>query len=1311
MLELLANNKAIRSRLDRFFFIVSLLFLCGQANAEQRTAINAVQISVDQGLAHTDVTSFAQDKDGYLWIGTYSGLCRYDGTRIDVFNAGNSKLEGSRISALLYADDRLYIGGETSGVSIMNPSSGVVQKNIQVPLNYVNSMFRGSDGTIWACTNDGVSKIKEIDGGYDVTSWALGGLVKAGKCTSDGRTLILALSRGLITFDKDTGVQKPVSTFFGTDILDLGDDRFLITSYSGTFLYDFGSKKLNKIDDRTTMSACIDENGTIWVGTSTEGVLEYNGNFEKKRWHQVSAPGINQSDVVRVSSIFCDESSVLWIGSIGMGCLRAGVNSRNFHFHQLGKYTSTPVTMMFGDSMNNLWASTIDGKLYIIDDHESTQLVDEASLSPFFFENPISAIYEDKDHRLWIGSWVHGFITLSPSQVSSALQGDPFSPDIHSAKGYSIFKFAEDPVGNIWVSTNKGVLRYDGESVKLIERYRYDRANESSLIDDYSTDILITSDEKGFIVWVGSKLGTTRMQCGPDGVVEKIDRMEGEFVSVIHQDARGEIWMATLGGGLSRLNSDPRADTTSWERFSSSSYAFPNDEFESLKEDRNGNFWIGGKGITRFDPITHDIRHYSKSDGLQSNVFKIWDSAILSDGRLAFGGINGVNIFEPDELKPASVIPKVKITSVSANSNVLTNQTVLSYTENNLTFEFAAMDFEDPEGNQYRFMLSGADKEWHTSSGLTTSAKYLNLVPGNYTFIVYGASSGGVWNPQPATVGIKIRPPFYATPFAYAFYVLLLLSIAAIIIRAISRQKERQHQYDRNRDELQLHTDFLHEIKTPLTLISAPVDELLQNPNLGKGTQTRLKLVQQSTQILNKHIDELTYLRQMDNNKIHLHVCQEDLAAFVRELVMLFSPVTDSRNITLDTTGITNDALLVFFDKVQFEKVIINLMSNAVKFSPEKGGLIKVVVTAEHDVARISISNIGIGIHPDDLSHIFNRFRQGRNNDRGGMGIGLAISKHIVDLHGGKIRAKSIPGDETTFEVELPLGSGHFGKDCIFIPSDENELDPKALEGLFEEKPSLGQISVVERLYTVLVVDDNTHLRDYLCQFLSLHFNILTARNGQEGYERAIADQPDIILSDVVMPVMGGLELCSRIKANPDTSHIPVILLSARDLPVHKIEGFQNQADDYFTKPFNVNMLVSRITNLISIRESMRKNFSGTVALNPSEVTATPADDKYIRKCIGYIEKNMANTNYGVDELCADMGMSRPQFYRKIKAITGLSAIQFMRSIKLKRAAQLLKSKSVSSVSDAMYAVGFNNLSYFSKIFFEEFGVLPKDYR
>ena len=801
------------------------------------------------------------------------------------------------------------------------------------------------------------------------------------------------------------------------------------------------------------------------------------------------------------------------------------------------------------------------------------------------------------------------------------------------------------------------------------------------------------------------------MQCSPEGVVEKIDRMNGEFVSVIHQDVRGGIWVATLGGGLNRLTSDPRDDTPSWERFSSASYPFPNDEFESLKEDKNGNFWIGGKGIIRFNPITHEIRHYSKSDGLQSNVFKIWDSAILTDGRLAFGGINGVNIFEPDELKPASVIPKVKITSVSANANQLANQTVLSHSDNNLTFEFSAMDFENPEGNQYRFMLSGADKEWHTSSGLNSSAKYLNLAPGSYSFIVYGASSGGVWNPQPATVSIRIKPPFYATHLAYAFYVILLLSIVAFSILAIARQRERQHQYDRNRDELRLHTDFLHEIKTPLTLITAPIDELLQNTNLGKSTQTRLKLVQHSTHILNKHIEELTYLRQMDNNKIHLHVCQEDLAVFVRELVMLFAPVTDSREITLDTTGITNDGLPVYFDKSQFEKVIINIMSNAVKFSPEKGGLIKVAVTAEHDAAKISISNIGIGIHPDDLAHIFNRFRQGRNNDRGGMGIGLAISKHIVDLHGGKISAKSIPGGETTFEVELPLGSAHFAKECICAPLNENEPDPVLLEGIFEDKPSTMQKSVVERLYTVLVVDDNTYLRDYFCQFLSLKFNILTARNGQEGYERAIADQPDIILSDVVMPVMGGLELCSRIKGNPDTSHIPVILISARDLPVHKIEGFQNQADDYFTKPFNVNMLVSRINNLISIRESMRKNFSGSVVLNPSEVTIIPADDKYIKKCIGYIEENIANRDYGVDELCADMGMSRPQFYRKIKTITGLSAIQFMRSIRLKRAAQLLKSRNVSSVSDAMYAVGFNNLSYFSKIFFEEFGVLPKDYR
>lgn len=1293
--------------------LLTLLILLGLVlKAEDRTAINAVQISVDQGLSHTDVLAFAQDKDGYIWIGTYSGLCRYDGTRIDVYNSANSQLQGSRICALLYAYDHLYIGSETSGVTIMDPADGSFLKHINLPLNSANYLFKGEENAVWACTDDGISRITSLSDGYDVISWALGGRVESGCTLDDGVNLLLCGAEGLFVFDTESGKCSPISSIFGTDILRISGDEYVITSYSGTYAYSLKTRKLRMLDETQTMAVCRDASGTIWAATVDQGLIAFSADLKLERRYQLRAPQMSMNSVVRGSALFCDESSVLWFGSIGAGCLKSSLNSRIFSLHQLGSSYSEPVTTMYGDGHNRLWASSLNGGLYVMEDGLGIKEVHLPSLQRYFKDRPVSSLYEDSEGSLWIGSWEHGFISLTDEMTSLAAKGQPFKAQARGLDGFSVFEFEEDPNGNLWVSTNKGIVCYSKNTGKVLRQFNYDKYDESTPADDYSTDLMISRDSAGFVVWAGSKLGVTRFLCDNSGEVQSIDRTLKDFVSVILQDSRGEIWVATLGGGLYSLQSDPRGDKLSWKRFSSAEYPFPNDEFESLKEDAEGNLWIGGKGLIRFNPNTNEIRQYTKSDGLQSNVFKIWDSAVLSDGRLAFGGINGINVFRPDDLKPTRYIPKVKLTSLTINDEEVAVPRDLKYTDNNLTFGFAAMDFENPEGNRYRFKLAGADKAWRDATGLSNSVQYLNLAPGNYSFIVYGASSDGIWNPEPARLDFRINPPFYDTPLAYVIYCILLLFGACASIIAVSKHKERQNQLERNRNELKLHTDFLHEIKTPLTLIAAPIDELLRNPNLGKSTQTRLKLVQQSTRILNKHIEELTDFRKMDNNKIHLHLTKSDLALFVRELVLLFKPVTDSRNITLDISGISESEILLYFDRTQMEKVIINLMSNAVKFSPETGGLIRVCVSHDDKLATVRVSNLGIGILPEDIGHIFDRFRQGSNNDRGGMGIGLAISKHIVDLHSGTLSVKSVPGGETVFELNLLLSSSHFPKDAVVENTKEDEIpEAKKLEGLFEDEIPRIQPNVVEREYTVLIVDDNDSLRNYFCQFLSLKYNVIVAKNGQLGYERAIVDQPDIILSDVVMPVMDGLELCSKIKGNPETAHIPVILISARDLPVHKIEGFHSLADDYFTKPFNTEVLVSRIDGLIAIRENIRRSLSGSVTLEPDQLPATPVDERFTKKCIQYIEKNISDGEYGVDELCADMGMSRPQFYRRIKAITGLSAIQFMRSIRLKRAAQLLKSGSVRSVSDAMFAVGFNNLSYFSRIFFKEFGVLPKDYR
>lgn len=1294
-----------------------------------KSLLASTQISLDDGLPHTDVSAITQDGNGYIWMGTYSGICRYDGVSVVTYDQINSDLESSRVSALYYSSNGyLFIGTETTGVCVLDTRSGKFLGSVKVPMNNVHTIAEGPDGDIWIGTSDGVSRLSYGVRGSDISSWSLGKGV-FGLCFEKGSTILLAMDDGVFSFDPESGARTPLlKGMFCSSVVESWNGDLYVTTNKGSFRRREGS--FSRLDERPSRSSCVDTHGSVYISTANGCILKYGRDGSLLDEYKVLVAGSAPVQEMNISSIFFDRSSVMWVGTFGDGCLKCGKNAHRFNYYVTGE--NSDEKMIASDSKGRFWISSHDGLLFVLHPDKTMTKVHGGSIA--CFEGAvISAFLEDSGGNVWLGSWTHGFIRIPSSGVEAMAHGKPFPVERWVNTGSSIYKFAEDGRGFMWISSGSGVLRYDISSDRITDTYRYDIHNEESVPNNFTTDVMVVENGDGYMVWTGSRLGITRFFCNSDGSVGKIRQtvrnhsehsLMGEFVAAFLKDSRDRIWVSTLGGGLNRLTGSPDADTLKFEHYNMSNCDFPNNELESVVEDSGGNLWIGGNGLMMFNPEDLSVRRYTKEDGLQSNVFKIWAAAKTPDGQMAFGGINGFNVFDPGDISVAGGCPPVYVTGAMVNNMLYDDMdsAVLSCRQNNISFTFAALDYENPRTNRYRYMLTGADKQWRYCDGISARASYLNLRPGKYSFTVYGAGSGGLWNENPAVVNFRIKPPVYAGVIAIAFYILTALALFVAITIYRKRQSERERKLElehqlkeeesqRNMNELKLHTDFLHEIKTPLTLITTPVEEMLQNPNLGKSTLARLKLVSQSTRILNKYIEELTDLRQMDNGKVRLKVSRSDFRKYVWTLVSMFQPVADSRNITMDLSGISGNPLPLTFDKDQMTKVITNLMSNALKFSPKNGGLVKVGVWQEDERVCLSFSNIGVGILPDDIESIFDRFHQGRNNDRGGMGIGLAISKHIVQMHGGDVNVSSVPGGETVFTVRLPLGEEHFL---------EEDFDRENVEesGIVDFSPVVDQpednrplLSVVDREYTVLVVDDNESLLSYLATLLGSRYNVIMARNGQQGYEKAIADQPDVIVSDVLMPKMNGIELCSRIKNNEDTSHIPVILLTAKALPVHKIEGYQSLADDYITKPFDSSVLVSRIDGLIGLREKMKEHMRSNVSLDPRDITVTPADEKFLRRCISMIEKNMSNPAYGVEELSADLGMSRPTMYRKVKAVTGQSAVSFVRSIRLKRAAQLLDSGSCESISEVMTQVGFSNSPYFSKKFKEAFGVLPKEYK
>ena len=1328
------HSNSIFSRTLSLLAVAACLFLAAFSGRAQEHSYME-QLSVDEGLPHTDVSAIVQDEDGYIWIGTYSGLCRYDGNSLIVWDMSNSILESSRIRSLFLSNDGLlYIGTETGGLTIFDTQSDSFIKTVRVPSNYVNSICPSADGrSIFICTDDGLSELSRGDGIYDLSSLSFGCPVSA-CCPLGTDELLIGTPSGLELFCRTGGKRTKIRDIFATSILPL-DGRLLVTSYEGCWFFDLKSRELTALNDNPAKSSCTDGKGHVYIGTVRDGLLCYGDGFSNVRqiltdWHRTP----------EISCLCFDRSDVLWEGTVGGGCYRSNANSRRFrHFTMTPGEDGEQVVAMMADRQGRLWLSSREGNVAVMDSGGQMHRMSGSSLGRFSGKT-VSAFWQAPDGAVWVGAWDCGAAVIPSSGVDNAASGGAFRMMSLNAlpQTASVYKIAADSFGRVWIATGDGLYRSSGGALTAPSSaswtcMRRDTSNPASLSDDCITDILVEERD----IWVGSRSGLNRITLGDDGEIEDIVRLSirpdaasGEFISFIHRSADGSLWVSALGLGLCRMEADG-----SFRIFNRTVCPeFPNNEFESVLEDGQGNLWLGGFGLVRFSPGTGSVACWSRRDGLQSNAFKMYDAVSFGDGRMAFGGINGFNVFNPSEIRGNTAPPHVLLTSLSVNGEPYIDAKPLrhrhsirlSSSENSLMLRFSAMHYAGSERNRFRYRMDGLDEDWHYTDGLAPFASYLNLRPGRYVFEVYGSNCDGLWGTEPASMSIRILPPWYASVPAVIAYILVLMASCVALALYLRRRsieerrreldgKLREEERERNQNELKFHTDFLHEIRTPLTLITTPVEELLKNPNLGKTTLSRLRLVDQSAKILQKHIESITDLRKYDNGVVPLHVVQIDFSRFVEEICLLFQPVAKARGYEFSIEAAPLGER-VYVDKDSMEKVILNLMSNAVKYSPERGGQIsvKVVEAADSDGrkgAELTVSNLGIGILPGDMPYIFDRFRQGKNNDRGGMGIGLSLSRSSVLAHSGCIWAESVPGGLTTFHVFLPYGCSQFSPEQI-DRNYENSDNISNYDSLAEfQTAQPGMSCGAEREHLVLIVDDSAQLREYLVQLLSSKYNIITAKDGLEGYEKAISEQPDLVLTDVVMPKVNGLELCCKIKENPNTSHIPVILISARDLPVYKMEGYQMLADDYLTKPFHAELLLSRIDNLIRQRECMRQSFRTQVNLEPSAVTATPVDEKFIRSCIENIEEYIGDPDYGVDELCQNVGYSRPQLYRKIKSITGLSAIQFLRSIRLKRAAQLLSSGSGMSVSEVMYAVGFNNISYFSKIFFAEFGVLPKDYK
>ena len=708
-------------------------------------------------------------------------------------------------------------------------------------------------------------------------------------------------------------------------------------------------------------------------------------------------------------------------------------------------------------------------------------------------------------------------------------------------------------------------------------------------------------------------------------------------------------------------------------------------------------------------------------------------------GNLFFGGADGLNVIDHGSISKNPFEPKVvlkdfrifnepvRVNEPHHGKVILkktldqTQQIRLKYYENSFSFELVALHFAAPQKNNFAYKLDGFDRGWRYTAANQRYINYTNLRDGDYVLKVKASNNDGVWGAE-KELRILIAPPWWRTVWAIGLYALIIILILyafrrLILMRAnfINNLKlerlEKQNLERLNRAKLQFFTNISHEFRTPLTLIAGPLQHILDSGEANRFMRDQLVIINQNTQRLLRLVGQLLDFRKADGRNLDLKVAEGNLVKFLKEIQLSFLGLANSHQVDLKFQASSN-VIKVWYDRDQLEKVFFNLLSNAFKHTP-KGGIVSIGLVEYENRVDVLIEDSGSGIRPENFENVFKRFFS-QDEEHHGIGIGLALAKSLVDLHYGEIRVESEEGRFTRFIVSLKLGNAHFNQSEIIHDFKDSEAIatypdiPVFSETEPEEDNKTFTASDLENWPKLLVVEDNADVRTYVKSIFKGQYVILEAEDGQSGLELALEEMPDLVISDVMMPVMDGIAFCKALKEDVKTSHIPVILLTARTSLIFKVEGLESGADDYVTKPFNPQFLKLKVRNIIKSRESLKKEFrdSEVLKIEPKRVTLTSKDEQFIQAALESVESNMSNSEYTVEDLWRDTGMSRMQLYRKLKALTGQSANEFIRTIRLKRAAQLIEQNELT-IAEVTYEVGFSDLPYFRSCFKKQFGVNP----
>lgn len=1190
-------------------------------------------------------------------------------------------------------------------------------------------------------------------------NWIIAGQQIAAIHQSRLGKLYVAASGGLYTITR--GSTKPVwagsNEFFQSVYEDqkgliwLEPEKYGTVRYdpfNGTFKSFTQATDPNAVNIHKKYKVFEDRRGVLWASMKGGGFGYYDRNEDRIHdfYDNPQSPERKFSNIV--TAIDYDRDGLMWLASDDGGFSKVIFPENNFLYKHVvnGRKSKSEneVRAIYEDRFNRMWLATKAGKLYVLQNGKPVNIFVNANTDQI---GNVYTITGDRQGNVWLGTKRLGLVLAKPLSADgqkytlTRFRHNPL--DENSLSNDLVYSVIEDRKGRIWVGTFGGAINlvvndngriYFKSTHTAFHRYPSSSRIVRHLAEDTKGNIWIASNN-GLIVFNpddgdlrNCRFVTYLKQPGDS------TSLSNNGVQYMHRDRKGNMWLGTSGGGVSRVISNNFPGRITFKAITTQD-GLPNDLVMSITDDHDGNIWIATETrLAKYKIREQRITSYNAYDGLPNTDFSEAACFTTRAGMLFFGCVDGYITFDPRKIKVNRINASMVLTGMEVYYKALLPQTegsplkysinetdhlTLKSNQNVVSIDYAVLDFRD-EPISYQYMLKGFDQSWR-SVGEERKATYTNIPPGNYVFKVRSNNGHLFANKPEKEIRITILPPFWQTWWAYCFYFVLAVIIFVLVRRVVLAMIRLRHKVELEQQvaktKIQFFTNLSHELRTPLSLIVGPLQEVSRSASLSDADQDNLQLISKNATRLTRFVDQLLDFSKVQSGKMKLHVLQVNIVSLVNEVASHFEGGLFEKNINLHITA-AHHKIDAWVDAEKMDIVLHNLLSNAFKFTPP-GKKITITITEEPENIFIAVTDEGCGVGEDKLKDIFELYYDGGNNAANYLkstGIGLALSRELIKEHEGDLLAMNNAIAGMTFIIKLKKGDAHFRRSEVheittadFVPNRTLPLqDVTRTPEPAEQPPMLGQ----EKLPLVLLVEDNADMRGFLIRTLERQFRVMHALNGIRALQLIAERMPDVVVSDIMMPRMNGIELLDKLKTSPETSHIPVILLTAKTSVESQVEGLSCGADLYLTKPFNNEVLLASISTLLKNRKMQVDaimNSRKVITLKPGEVEILPRDENFLKSCIEAVEAGMPDADFNMDNVAAAVGLSRSTFFKKFKALTGLAPVDFVKDIRLKRAEQLLRTGSFN-ISQVAFQVGFSSPGYFSTCFKEHYHISPTEF-